>query len=175
MKRNSVSDAGLSRTIQRLGIATMPSFTTKRNVHHAAGDMFDLVADVECYPEFVPLCSALKVRSRTKAADGNEIIVADMTVAYKLIRETFRSKVTLDRPTLRILVEYLDGPFSRMQNRWNFNPTGPRACEVEFFIDYEFRSRMLGMLMGAMFEAAFRRFAAAFERRADEIYAAKAS
>ncbi len=135
--------------------------------------MFDLVADVERYPEFVPLCSALKVRGRNVSPDGNEIIVADMTVAYKLIRETFRSKVTLERPELQILVEYLDGPFSHMENRWTFRPAGERACEVEFHITYEFKSRVLGLLMGAMFDAAFRRFAAAFERRADEIYARK--
>jgi coenzyme Q-binding protein COQ10 len=148
----------------------MPQFSTRRRVEHPAGDMFDLVADVERYPEFLPLCSALKVRSRNKSADGNDVIVADMTVAYKLIRETFRSRVTLDRPNLRILVEYLDGPFSRMENRWTFQPSGTDACQVEFYIEYEFKSRMLGLLMGAMFDAAFRRFAAAFEKRADEIH-----
>ena len=148
----------------------MPQFSTKRRVGHPAADMFDLVADVEHYPKFLPLCSALKVVSRNKSSDGNEVIVADMTVAYKLIRETFRSRVTLDRPNSRILVEYLDGPFSRMENRWTFQPAGSNACQVEFYIDYEFKSRMLGLLMGAMFDAAFRRFAAAFEKRADEIY-----
>jgi len=135
--------------------------------------MFDLVADVERYPEFLPLCSALKVRSRNESPDGSVIIVADMTVAYKLIRETFRSKVTLGKPKLQILVEYLDGPFSHMENRWSFLPSGEGACNVEFHISYEFKSRVLGLLMGAMFDAAFRRFAAAFERRADEIYARK--
>jgi coenzyme Q-binding protein COQ10 len=151
----------------------MPEFSTKRRVRHAAGEMFDLVADVERYPEFVPLCSALGVRSRNVSPDGNEIIVVDMTVAYKLIRETFRSKVTLERPKLQILVEYLDGPFSHMENRWTFHPAGEGTCEVGFHISYEFKSRVLGLLMGAMFDAAFRRFAAAFERRADEIYARK--
>ena len=149
----------------------MPSFTTKRRVRHAAGDMFDLVADVERYPEFVPLCSALKVRSRDESSDGAKVIVVDMTVAYKLIRETFRSKVTLEKPKLQILVEYLSGPFSHMENRWTFHPIDDGSCEVEFHITYEFKSRMLGLLMGAMFDAAFRRFAAAFERRANEIYA----
>jgi coenzyme Q-binding protein COQ10 len=131
--------------------------------------MFDLVADVERYPEFVPLCRDLKVRKRDKE-DGVEILVADMTVAYKLVRESFRSRVTLERPKLQILVEYLEGPFSHLENRWTFVPAGENACEVEFFIDYEFRSRTLGLLMGAVFDAAFRRFAAAFERRADQIY-----
>lgn len=151
----------------------MPSFSTNRRVRHAASDMFDLVADVEKYPQFVPLCSALAVRNRTEKGEGVSTIAADMTVAYKLIRETFRSRVTLDKPKLQILVEYLDGPFSKMQNRWTFKPAGDNACTVEFFIDYEFRSRMLGMLMGAMFDTAFRRFAEAFEKRADVIYGRK--
>jgi coenzyme Q-binding protein COQ10 len=147
----------------------MPQFSTKRRVQHAATDMFDLVADVEKYPLFVPLCNALAVKSRTEK-DSVTILVADMTVAYKIVCETFTSRVTLDRPGLKILVEYLNGPFKRMQNRWTFHPAGESACDVEFFIDYEFRSRTLAMLMGAMFDAAFRRFAVAFEQRADEIY-----
>jgi coenzyme Q-binding protein COQ10 len=153
----------------------MPQFTTKRRVHHAAPDMFDLVADVERYPEFVPLCRELKVRRRSSVDEGIEVIVADMTVAYKLVRESFRSRVTLDRPHLQILVEYLEGPFSHLENRWTFRPLGERSCEVEFYIAYDFKSRALGLLMGAMFDAAFRRFAAAFERRADEIYARRSA
>jgi coenzyme Q-binding protein COQ10 len=149
----------------------MPQFSTTRRVQHSPREMFDLVADVERYPEFVPLCRALKVKSRNAAGEGVEILIADMTVAYKLIQETFTSRVTLDKPKLRILVEYLDGPFSKLQNRWSFRPVGEAACEVEFFIAYEFRSRLLAALMGAMFDAAFRRFAVAFEKRADEIYA----
>jgi coenzyme Q-binding protein COQ10 len=135
--------------------------------------MFDLVADVEHYPEFVPLCSALTVRERKPAGEGVETVVADMTVSFKLVRETFRSRITIDRPKLQILVEYLQGPFSHMENRWTFRPAGDAACDVEFYIDYEFRSRMLGMLMGSMFDAAFRRFAAAFEARADKVYGRK--
>ncbi len=151
----------------------MPNFTTKRRVRHSATDMFDLVADVERYPEFLPLCRDLKVRQRQPKAEGIEVVIADMTVAYKLVRESFRSCVTLDRPNLRIVVEYIEGPFSHLENRWGFRPTAEGGCEVEFFIDYEFRSRTLGLLMGAMFDAAFRRFAAAFEKRADQIYAPK--
>jgi coenzyme Q-binding protein COQ10 len=147
----------------------MPHFSTKRRVRHAATDMFDLVADVEKYPQFVPLCSGLTVKSRAEK-DGKTVLVADMTVAYKIIRETFTSRVTLDRQGLKILVEYLNGPFKRMQNRWTFYPVEAKVCDVEFFIDYEFRSRTLAVLMGAMFDAAFRRFAVAFEQRADEIY-----
>ena len=149
----------------------MPEFSTTRRVRHSAAHMFDLVADVERYPEFVPLCRALQVRKRIPEPEGVEILVADMTVAYKFAHETFTSRVTLDRPNLQILVEYLQGPFSRLENRWAFRPTGEQTCEVKFFISYEFKSRTLGLLMGAMFDAAFRRFAAAFERRADLIYA----
>ena len=106
----------------------MPTFSTKRRVRHSAADMFDLVADVERYPEFVPLCRDLKVRQRTPEEEGVEVIVADMTVSFKLVRETFRSRVTLDRPKLKILVEYLQGPFSHMQNRWTFKPTARRPA-----------------------------------------------
>ncbi len=113
--------------------------------------------------------SALKVRNRADKGEAT-VIVAEMTVAYKLIRQTFTSRVTLDKPNLKILVEYLDGPFSRLQNRWIFTATGERSCEIEFFIEYEFKSRTLAMLMGAMFDTAFRKFAVAFERRADEVY-----
>jgi coenzyme Q-binding protein COQ10 len=133
--------------------------------------MFDLVADVECYPEFVPLCRSLKVKNRIPQPEGVEILIANMTVAYKFVRETFTSRVTLDRPNLQILVEYLEGPFSNMENRWTFHSTGEQTCEVEFFISYEFKSRTLALLMGSMFDVAFRRFAAAFERRADVVYA----
>jgi coenzyme Q-binding protein COQ10 len=151
----------------------MPQFSTSRRVNHPAADMFDLVADVERYPEFVPLCSSLKVRKRIAEPEGVQVLVADMTVAYKFIEETFVSRVTLDRPNLHVLVEYLQGPFSRLENRWTFHPTGARNCIVEFFIGYEFRSRALGLVMGSMFDVAFRRFAAAFERRADRVYAQK--
>ena len=140
-------------------------------MRHSAAHMFDLVADVERSPEFVPLCRAMKVRQRISEPEGVEILVADMSVAYKLVRETFTSRVTLDRPNLQILVEYLHGPFRNMENRWVFHPRGENRCEVEFFIAYEFRSRTLGLLMGTVFDAAFRRFAAAFERRADVVYA----
>lgn len=149
----------------------MPRFTTTRRVRHAATEMFDLVADVENYPNFVPLCRSLVVRRRSESGEGVVTLVADMTVAYKLIRETFTSRVTIDRPRLRILVEYLDGPFSHLENRWAFSAVTETTSDVEFYIAYEFRSRTLGLLMGAMFETAFRRFAEAFERRADAVYA----
>jgi coenzyme Q-binding protein COQ10 len=136
--------------------------------------MFELVADVEHYPEFVPLCQSLTVRRRIKEG-AKDVVVADMTVAYKLLHETFTSRVTLDRPSLEILVEYLEGPFRRLNNRWSFRPVEDRVCDVDFFLAYEFRSRTLGMLMGSVFDAAFRRFAAAFERRADQVYGTRAA
>jgi len=148
----------------------MPSFSSKRRVPHSASEMFDLVADVERYPEFVPLCHSLKIRQRTPKDDGTEVIVADMTVSFKLVREAFTSEVTLDRPNLKIAVRYLRGPFSSLENRWTFEPKGEAASDVGFYIAYEFKSRMLALLMGSMFDVAFARFSAAFEKRADVVY-----
>ena len=148
----------------------MPRFSSKRRIHHTAQQMFDLVADVERYPEFVPLCQSMKIRHRTPKPDGTEMVVAEMVVSFKLVRETFTSQVTLDRPNLKILVEYLEGPFSTLENRWTFEPNGDQACDVGFFIQYEFKSRMLGLLMGTMFDTAFSRLSAAFEKRADQVY-----
>jgi coenzyme Q-binding protein COQ10 len=151
----------------------MPQFTTKRRVRHTAAEMFALVADVERYPEFVPFCRSLRVRKRGQDERGRETIVCEMAVAYKLIHESFTTRVTLDKAELQILVDYLSGPFSRLDNRWRFRDTGEGACDVEFYLNYEFRSRALALLMGAMFEVVFRRFADAFERRADQIYAGR--
>src|ERR1700744_2984736 len=148
----------------------MPSFSNKRRVLHSASEMFDLVADVERYPEFVPLCQSLKVRQRSPKSDGTEVVVADMTVSFKLVKETFTSEVTLERANLKITVRYLRGPFSSLENRWTFEAKGDKACDVVFFIAYEFKSRMLALLMGSMFDAAFARFSAAFEKRADKVY-----
>jgi coenzyme Q-binding protein COQ10 len=147
----------------------MPSFRTTRPVRHTPSQMFELVADVERYPEFLPLCEGLKVRRRVESGDGVESLVAEMRVGYKKIHESFTSLVTLDRTRHRILVEYVDGPFSFLENRWNFR-TAPAGCEVEFFINYEFKSFALGLLMGAVFDKAFRSFVEAFEDRAEEIY-----
>jgi coenzyme Q-binding protein COQ10 len=149
----------------------VPSFRSERHVHHRAERMFDLVADVERYPEFVPLCTALRVRSRRPEGEGRETLIADMSVGYKMIHERFTSRVVLDKPRLRVVVEYIDGPFSHMENIWTFRdePDAVRSL-VTFFIDYQFRSRILGSMMGSMFDAAFRKFSAAFERRADVLY-----
>jgi len=147
----------------------MPTFETTRTVPHSAHQMFDLVADVERYPEFLPLCEALTVRSR-KEREEKTLLVADMTVGYKAIRETFTSQVLLKVDDLAIDVKYLDGPFKYLTNEWRFVDREGGGSDVRFFIDYEFKSRMLGALMGAMFDRAFRRFAEAFEKRAREIY-----
>lgn len=147
----------------------MPSFRTQRTVPHSPRAMFDLVADVERYPEFLPMCENLKVLSRGQLADGGEEIVAAMAVGYGPVQETFTTKVRLDRANHRILVNYVDGPFRRLENTWTFVPhlTG---CRVDFSIVYEFRSIALGLVMGAMFDKAFRKFAEAFESRADVVY-----
>lgn len=151
----------------------MPQFQTSRRVAHSAANMFDLVADVERYPEFVPLCESLKVMGRAGDIEGHEIITARMTVAYKLLRESFASRAVLDREAQVIRVTYLDGPFKRLENVWTFRPVGETACDVGFSIAYEFRSLILQTLMGAAFDKAFRQFAAAFEARADEVYGRK--
>jgi coenzyme Q-binding protein COQ10 len=147
----------------------MPKFDTVRRVSYSPEQMFALVADVEKYPQFVPMCEALSVRSR-KERDGVTVLVADMSVGYKAIRETFTSQVVLKPDDLVIDVKYLDGPFKYLRNRWTFAPAPAGGCDIGFDIDYEFKSRMLGALMGTVFDRAFRMFTSAFEKRADEIY-----
>ena len=143
----------------------MPTHSEQRVLPHSPEQLFDLVADVGRYPEFLPWCVAARIISRSETA-----MRAELAIGFKGMRERFVSRVTLDRPNLQIRVEYLDGPFSKLDNRWSFRAIGESACTVEFFISYEFRSRTLGLLMGAMFDQAFRRFADAFERRADVVY-----
>lgn len=146
----------------------MPSFRTTRRVPHTPQEMFDLVADVERYPEFLPLCTGLRVLRRARDSDA-DVLVAEMSVGYKKIAERFATRVALDREKLSIHVSYIDGPFRYLENRWSFLPDA-NGCLVEFAIDYEFRSIALGLLMGAMFDRAFRRFTDAFETRADDVY-----
>jgi coenzyme Q-binding protein COQ10 len=130
--------------------------------------MFALVADVERYPEFLPLCEALSVQSR-RERDGKTLLVASMSVGYKAIRETFTTQVLLKPQERAIDVKYIDGPFKYLSNVWEFEEDGA-GCLVRFFIDYEFKSRLLSAVMGSMFDRAFRMFAEAFEKRADAIY-----
>jgi coenzyme Q-binding protein COQ10 len=132
--------------------------------------MYALVADIETYPQFLPLCEALAIRSR-KERDGKTLLVADMTVGYKAIRETFTTQVLLNPAERAIDVKYIEGPFKYLDNRWRFEPNATgNASMVNFYIDYEFKSMILGALMGSMFDRAFRMFAEAFEARADKIY-----
>lgn len=147
----------------------MPTFRTTRPVRHSADQMFALVADVERYPEFLPLCEELRILRRVQSGEGIETLVASMTVGYKAIRESFTSRVTLDNPRLQINVEYVNGPFKYLENRWTFRPT-PTGSDVEFYINYEFKSFALGLLMGTVFDKAFRKFAEAFEERAEIVY-----
>ena len=147
----------------------MPSFRSSRLVRHSPEQMFDLVADCEKYPEFLPLCVGMKVRPRGQDSAGHPIVIAEMEVGYKAIRERFVTRNTMDREALKLTVEYVEGPFSRLRNLWSFVPD-PAGCKVEFYIDYEFKSRLFAALMGSMFDAVFRTFASAFEARADKIY-----
>jgi coenzyme Q-binding protein COQ10 len=131
--------------------------------------MLDLVADVERYPEFVPLCENLKVRARSVDRTGRPLIVAEMGVGYGPIRETFVSQVLVDREAMTITASLIEGPFRRLLNRWRFFPH-PSGAEIEFLIDYEFKSFALQMLMGALFDRAYGKYVSAFEARADRIY-----
>jgi coenzyme Q-binding protein COQ10 len=152
----------------------MPQFETTRRIAHAPEKMFALVADIEKYPAFLPLCTSLIVRSRREKV-GKTLLVADMSVGYKAIRENFTTQVYL-RPDERLIdVKYIDGPFKYLQNHWRFDPAPGGGTEVHFFIDYEFKSRILSALMGSMFDRAFRMFADAFEKRADAVYGTPAA
>ncbi|MGH1417595.1 MAG: type II toxin-antitoxin system RatA family toxin [Hyphomicrobiaceae bacterium] len=148
----------------------MPKFRINRPVAATPEQMYDVVCDVERYPEFLPMCEDLKVLSRQPTEDGVDVLVATMSVGYKSIQESFTTRVSMRKSANRILVEYLDGPFRYLENRWEFVAQPDGGCMIEFFIDYEFRSPMLGLLVGTMFDKAFRKFAEAFETRAYEIY-----
>lgn len=153
----------------------MKTFRNSRRVPFSATDMFALVRDVESYPQFVPLCEGMRVRRRSETEPGVEVILADMQVGFKAICERYTSRVTCDSNKLEIKVEYVDGPFRKLDNRWRFRDE-PTAAEgkpqsvVEFFISYEFKSVALGLLMGAMFDRAFQKYADAFVQRAEKVY-----
>lgn len=131
--------------------------------------MLELVADVARYPEFLPYCQELNVLRRVEAPDGRIILTARMTIGYKMIRENFTSRVTVDRARQRILVEYIDGPFRHLENRWAFEDEAGGGSKVDFSIDYSFRSRAFELLAGAVFDTLFRRMAESFEKRADDL------
>ncbi len=148
----------------------MPKLEKRHRIDHRAVDMFNLVCDVENYPQFVPLCKSLKIRDR-RERNAKTLVVADMTMAYKMLSETFTTQVLMDHDALKIAVKYIEGPFKHLDNAWHFEALDDNTCMVHFLIDYELRSKMLAMAAGTVFEMAFGQFVGAFERRADEIYA----
>lgn len=147
----------------------MPTFSTKRRVPFTAAQMYALVADVERYPEFLPMCTGLTVTSRQTSAEG-AVLVARMSVGYKAIAESFTTRVTLHPETPAVDVCYLDGPFKYLDNRWRFHDVAPASSDVDFYISYAFKSTLLGMLAGSAFDTAFKKFAEAFEERARAVY-----
>lgn len=148
----------------------MPTHAETRPMPYSADEMFALIADIEKYPEFLPWCSASRIRACKTMADGSEVIDADLVISFKVYRERFGSRVTLYRDTRKIDVTYLDGPFRYLDNSWHFKPVSDRACEVEFFVDFEFKSRTLQMVIGAVFGQAMQRIVGAFEKRAEALY-----
>ena len=142
----------------------MPRHSEKRELPYTAEQIFDLVADVDRYPEFLPWC----IGARVRRPEPN-VIDADLIIGFKMIRERYSSRVVLDRPN-RIDVDYAEeGPFRHLENHWIFHPT-ETGCVVEFYLDFEFRSRMLQRLIGVLFQEAVRRMVGAFEARARNLY-----
>jgi coenzyme Q-binding protein COQ10 len=146
----------------------MPTHAEKRKMPYTPQQMFDLVADVEKYPEFLPWCVGSKITKR----DGN-VFYADVVIGYKMFREQFGSKVTALRPD-HVHVEYLSGPMKYLSNHWRFIET-PEGCVVDFFVDFEFKNRIFQNLMGVFFNEIVRRMVGAFEERAKQLYAAEDS
>jgi coenzyme Q-binding protein COQ10 len=141
----------------------MPTHAEKRFLPYTPEQVFDLVADIERYPEFLPWCVGARVRER----NGN-VILGDLLIGWRMVRERFTSRVTLNRPD-RIDVEYTEGPFRYLKNHWVFERQ-PGGCLVDFFVDFEFRSRMLQGVIAALFNEAVKRMVSAFEKRAQELY-----
>ncbi len=141
----------------------MPTHAEKRVLPYTQEQLFELVADVRRYPEFLPWCVGARVISRTETE-----LVADLTIGFKMFRESFRSHVTLNRPG-HIHVRYLNGPFRYLNNHWRFHPQA-QGTEVDFFVDFEFKSRLLQAVIGTVFNEAVRLMVRAFERRAYALY-----
>jgi coenzyme Q-binding protein COQ10 len=142
----------------------MPTHAERRVLPHPPEQLFDMIADVEKYPEFLPWCIATRIRKR----EGN-VMTADMVIGFKVFRENFTSQVTCVRPR-RIDVLYFDGPFKYLNNHWIFEPHGDGHCEIDFYVDFEFRSRLMQKAIGAVFNEAVRRMISAFEDRARTLY-----
>ncbi|MSP67995.1 MAG: type II toxin-antitoxin system RatA family toxin [Alphaproteobacteria bacterium] len=142
----------------------MPAHHERRVLPYTQTQMFDLVAAIECYPEFLPWCVATRIVAREEKA-----VLADLVIGFKMVRESFTSRARFDRPA-RIDIEYLSGPLKHLRNQWQFRPLVAGGSEIDFFIDFEFRSRLMRGLMGAMFHEALRRMVGAFETRAHVVY-----
>lgn len=148
----------------------MPKHSETRKLPWTARQMYDLVADVARYPEFLPWTSAARIRSRTPRGDGAEVLEADLVISFKVFRERFGSRVTLFPDDLRIETEYLDGPFRHMRSDWAFRDLPDGGCEVAFHVDFEFRNAILQRLIGVVFDEAMRRVVRAFEDRARALH-----
>lgn len=143
----------------------MPTHAERRVLPYRPEQLFDLVADIERYPEFLPWCIAARIKRRE-----GDVILADLVIGFKMIRERFTSRVRLDRPNLRIDVAYTEGPFRYLNNHWIFEPAPHDSCLLDFFVDFEFRSALLQKVIGVLFNEAVRRMVAAFEARARALY-----
>jgi coenzyme Q-binding protein COQ10 len=142
----------------------MPSHAEKRVLPYTPEQLFDLVADVERYPEFLPWCVGARIRERR-----DNLVLADLLIGFKMIREKFTSRVVLQRPG-RIDVAYTDGPFKYLKNHWIFEPMPDGGCRIDFYVEFEFRSALLTKVMGVLFGEAVRRMVTAFEARAQALY-----
>ena len=147
----------------------MPKHHEIKILPYTATQMYDLVADVACYPEFLPWNSAARIRSRSPI-DGGEVMEADLVISFKVFRERFASRVMLFPGEKRIETEYLDGPFRHMKSTWGFRERDAGGCEVDFFVDFEFRNAILQGIIGVVFNDAMQRIVRAFERRAAVLY-----
>lgn len=143
----------------------MPTHAEKRVLPYSQEQMFNLVADVERYPEFLPWCVACRIREN----ETPDAFVADLIIGFKFVRERFTSLVALDRPD-RIDVVYKEGPFRHLTNHWTFSADARGHCVIDFYIDFEFRSRTLQSLIGRLFNEAVKRMVNGFERRAKVLY-----
>lgn len=143
----------------------MPTHAEKRPLPYTPAQLFDLVAGVEKYPEFLPWCIATRIRKREET-----LVVADMVIGFKMFRERFTSRVHLDRAAMRIDVEYADGPFKFLANHWLFEPDGRGGTVIDFYVDFEFRSKILEKAIGVVFNEAVGRMVGAFEKRAKQLY-----
>ncbi|MBB5514781.1 coenzyme Q-binding protein COQ10 [Rubricella aquisinus] len=148
----------------------MPKHSETRVMPYTADQMYALIADIQAYPQFLPWCSACRIRSRTPRPEGGEVVDADLVISFKVFRERFTSRVTMMPDAGRIDVEYLDGPFKYLVNNWTFKPLDDGRCEVDFHVDFEFKSRTLQALIGVVFNEAMRRIVGAFEARAKKLY-----